>query len=217
MLDYEDQYRRSEEPYPGPEEFSATAAAAWSEGELHLLIDVVTPDPAFRAHNAPPLQLDNEPDDIHSDGVQVYLRPGDAGPVYGFLVVPDPAGTGIRVTGAGGTSGTSEMVRGSWQRREQGYALALTVAIPGWEPSPGGTAGLRPAGEPDGAWSHASGGAAGVERGRRVGVPPRRPSGPLEVRRAGAGMSHLAGIHLHRQQAAAGSVRLDSARLAPRA
>jgi hypothetical protein len=136
-LDYEDQYRRSEAPYPGPEEFSATAAAAWGEGVLHLLIDVHTPEPAFRPAAAPPLRLDNEPDDIHSDGVQVYLRPGDPGPVYGFLVVPDASGDGIRVTGAGGTLGRPEMVEGKWWMSEAGYGLALSIRIPGWEPRQG--------------------------------------------------------------------------------
>ncbi len=137
VLDYEDQYRRSEKPYPGPEEFSATAAAAWSEGQLHLLIDVRTPDPLFRPGDATALRLDNEQDDIHSDGIQIYIRPGDAGPVYGFLVVPDTTGNAVRVSGAGGTSGTPEMVRGSWQRKDEGYAVALTVSIPDWEPHQG--------------------------------------------------------------------------------
>jgi hypothetical protein len=104
---------------------------------LHLLVDVHTPEPEFRPAAAPPLRLDNEPDDIHSDGVQVYLRPGDTGPVYGFLVVPDASGEELRVTGAGGTIGRPEMVEGRWRRTDDGYRLALTVTIPGWEPHQG--------------------------------------------------------------------------------
>jgi hypothetical protein len=136
-IDYEDQYRRSEEPYPGPEEFAASAAAAWGEGVLHLLVDVVTAEPAFRPADAPPLRLDNEPDDIHGDGIQVYLRPDASGPVYGFLIVPDTSGDGLRVTGAGGTAGKPEMVEGRWQMTESGYTLALTIAVPDWEPRQG--------------------------------------------------------------------------------
>ncbi len=137
VLDYEDQYRRSEDPYPGPDEFSASATAVWGEGRLHLMIEVRAPSPVFRQGSAPPLRLDNEPDDIHSDGVQVYLRPGDVGPVYGFLVVPDPEGDDIRVTGAGGTEGSPAMVGGHWAQRDDGYALELTITIPGWDPRQG--------------------------------------------------------------------------------
>jgi hypothetical protein len=142
VLDYEDQYRRSEEPYPGPEEFSAVAAACWTEGELHLAIDVRTADPIFRPANAPPLRLDNEPDDIHSDGIQVYLRPGDTGPVFGFLLVPEEGGSALRVRVAGGTDGTIEMVRGRWERTEGGYSIGLSLTIPDWDPHPGDVAGF---------------------------------------------------------------------------
>ena len=34
FLDHEDQYRRSEAPYPGPEEFSARGSLAWGDGVL---------------------------------------------------------------------------------------------------------------------------------------------------------------------------------------
>jgi hypothetical protein len=134
MLDHEDQYRRSEEPYAGPEEFSAAVLPAWGEGELYLAIDVTAPEPVFREGDAPPLLLDNEPDDIHSDGVQLYLRPSPEGPVYGFLVVPDPAGGRLRVRGVEGTAGRPEMVRGAWERTEAGYTVTVAVALTGWEP-----------------------------------------------------------------------------------
>ncbi|HEX6105024.1 MAG TPA: hypothetical protein VFZ26_05530, partial [Gemmatimonadales bacterium] len=134
LLDHEDQYRRSEEPYPGPEEFSARALVGWGEGELYVAVAVTTPVPSFRAADAPALLLDNEPDDIHSDGVQLYVRTSAAGPVYGFLVVPDPAGDGVRVRGASGTAGRPEMVRGAWGRTEDGYVITVAIAIPDWEP-----------------------------------------------------------------------------------
>src|SRR2546430_12769859 len=34
----EDQYRRSEEPYSGPEDFSAAAFAAWDDDALYLAV-----------------------------------------------------------------------------------------------------------------------------------------------------------------------------------
>ena len=137
VLDHEDQYRRSEEPYPGPETFSARALAGWGDGELYLAVEVTAPDPIFRMADAPPLLLDNEPDDVHGDGIQIYLRPEPGGPVYGFLVVPEPGSGTLRVRAVAGTAGQVEMVRGAGQLTEDGYALTLAVRIPGWEPRTG--------------------------------------------------------------------------------
>src|SRR2546430_1205013 len=72
-LELEDQYRRSEEPYAGPDEFCAVAHAAWDDDALYLAVEVGKPELCFRPGGAPPLRLDNEPDDIHSDGLQLYL------------------------------------------------------------------------------------------------------------------------------------------------
>ncbi|MFL5402254.1 MAG: heparinase II/III family protein, partial [Gemmatimonadales bacterium] len=83
-LDHEDQYRRSEEPYLGPEEFSATAYVNWSDQGLYLAVDVVKPDVIPRDPATPPLRLDNEADEIHADGIQVYLQFGEE--VHGYLV-----------------------------------------------------------------------------------------------------------------------------------
>src|SRR5439155_839360 len=66
-LELEDQYRRSEEAYSGPDDFSAVAYAAWDEAALYLAVEVTKPDDCFRPAGAPPLRLDNEPDDVHSD------------------------------------------------------------------------------------------------------------------------------------------------------
>ncbi|MFL5495348.1 MAG: heparinase II/III family protein [Gemmatimonadales bacterium] len=133
VLDYEDQYRRSEEPYPGPEELSATVLANWDEAALYLAIDVVKPEVIVRPLDAPPLRLDNEPEDIHADGVQVYLRPEPEGPVYGFLVVPGSEDGALRVHPASGCAGDPEMVGGAWQRTETGYSMALKIGVPGWQ------------------------------------------------------------------------------------
>ena len=50
--------------------------ANWNEDALYLGVDVVKAEVIVRPDDAPPLRLDNEPDDIHADGIQVYLRPG---------------------------------------------------------------------------------------------------------------------------------------------
>jgi len=128
-LDLEDQYRRSEEPFSGPEDFSARAYAAWDERALYVAVDVAKPDLSFRAPDATASRLDNEPDDIHSDGVQIYFQmPEDPG-VYGYLVVPEPGG-GLRVRGAGGTRGAPGDIRGGWQATDTGYRLTIAVAGP---------------------------------------------------------------------------------------
>ena len=87
-LDHEDQYRRSEEPYAGPEDFSAAAAVNWDDDALYVAVEVRKPAMLVRDDAAPPLGLDNEPDDIHADGIQIYLRPAPERPAYGFLIVP---------------------------------------------------------------------------------------------------------------------------------
>ncbi|HVH09090.1 MAG TPA: hypothetical protein VM736_04770, partial [Gemmatimonadales bacterium] len=133
-LELEDQYRRSEEPYSGPEDFSAVAYAAWDEAALYLAVEVAKPDVCFRAANAPPLALDNEPDDIHSDGIQIYLArleprgKDDASDAY--LVVPVPDGRGLRVRRVTNALGDPDKVRGAWRRTDAGYRLTLGVPWP---------------------------------------------------------------------------------------
>src|SRR5207253_8807520 len=96
-LELEDQYRRSEEPYPGPDDFAAVAHAAWDDEALYLAVDVVKSELCIRPGGAPPLRLDNEPDDIHSDGLQGYGA-GDGGDGrVGYLVVHEIGASGLRV------------------------------------------------------------------------------------------------------------------------
>jgi heparinase II/III-like protein/cellulose/xylan binding protein with CBM9 domain len=130
-LGLEDQYRRSEDAYPGLDELSAVAYAAWDETALYLAVEVTKPDLCFRPAAAPPLRLENEPDDIHSDGLQVYLageRGARSGHV-GYLVVPDEHDT-IRVRATSGTSGDARGVLGAWRRTERGYAVTVRVPWP---------------------------------------------------------------------------------------
>ncbi len=137
LLDHEDQYRRSEEPYPGPEEFSASVVANWDADALYVGIDVVKQGVVTRGDDAPALQLDNESDDIHADGVQLYLRPGPDAPVYGFLVALASETGEIRARPTGGATGRPDMIQGSWQRTESGYSLSLAMAVPEWQPRSG--------------------------------------------------------------------------------
>jgi len=133
-LGLEDQYRRSEDAYPGPEDFSALAYAAWDEAALYLAVVVTKPDLVLRPAAAPPLKLDNEPDEIHSDGLQVYLGAArrhatdDVGAPVGYLIIPNDDGHSIRARATSDTHGTAGVVSGSWRRTDTGYCV--TVAIP---------------------------------------------------------------------------------------
>ncbi len=131
-LDHEDQYRRSEEPYLGPEEFSASAIVNWSDEALYLAVDVIKTEVIPRSPGAKPLLLDNEPDEIHADGIQVYLRLPAEETVLGFLVVPSSEGGALLIHSISGTTGTPEMVEGSWQTTECGYRITLGIKPPEW-------------------------------------------------------------------------------------
>ncbi|MGH7568043.1 MAG: heparinase II/III domain-containing protein [Gemmatimonadales bacterium] len=134
-LDLEDQYRRSEEPYPGPDDFAARAFAGWDDDALYLAVEVTKPDPWFRPADAPPLRLDNEPDDIHSDGLQVYVtgegRRAKGEGHHGYLIIPEGDGK-LRVSPVGGTSGDPAAVRGAWRATDAGYRVTLSIAWPEW-------------------------------------------------------------------------------------
>lgn len=130
-LELEDQYRRSEEPYQGHDEFAALGYAAWDESALYLAVEVTKPEVVLRPADAPPLLLDNEPDDIHSDGIQVYLSDaGSEAPAIGFLVVPDDRSSGLRVRTVTDAPGDPAAVRGAWRRTDTGYSLTLAIAWP---------------------------------------------------------------------------------------
>ena len=126
VLDHEDQYRRSEEPYEGADAFAATAWLNWDADALYLAVDVVKADPIFRPAGASPLLLDNEPDDIHSDGLQVYVRHAGGEPA-GALVVPEDGGQ-LRVRSI---SGSAE-VRGAWEATGSGYRVTIAVTPGEW-------------------------------------------------------------------------------------
>jgi len=124
-LEDEHQYRRSEEPYD-PERFSATAWLNWDVQGIYLAVQVRKPELVIRDPAAAPLALDNEADDIHQDGLQVYLKWPDQ-ETAAFVVVPDASGH-VRSRPVGSTVGTS--VEGAWAETEDGYAMTLALRDP---------------------------------------------------------------------------------------
>ena len=128
MLDHEDQYRRAELPYEGADSFSAAARPGWNREAFYLALEVTKERVWFRAPDSAPLDLDNEPDDIHSDGAQVYLA-GPSGAVLSLVAVPDPASAAVAVRIASGHGSA----RGRWQETHWGYRMILEV-VPEWWP-----------------------------------------------------------------------------------
>jgi len=131
-LDHEDQYRRSEEPYAGPDEFSARAFVNWSDEGLYVAVEVVKPEVVARDPEALPLRLDNEPDAIHADGVQVYFRLPGEDLVHGLLIVPSVEGGGVIAQPVAGTASDEDVVRGGWRATDSGYTLTVGITPPGW-------------------------------------------------------------------------------------
>lgn len=123
-LDGEHQYRRSEEPYD-PESFSASAWVNWDGEALYLGAMIAKPDLVFRPPDAPPLELDNEPEDINSDSLQIYLRHEDL--VVGVLVTPLAGGT-LLDRPIGDVNGLT--LEGAWTPTDVGYAVTLRLEHP---------------------------------------------------------------------------------------
>ncbi|HZA97707.1 MAG TPA: hypothetical protein VE399_02940, partial [Gemmatimonadales bacterium] len=131
-LDHEDQYRRSEEPYAGPEEFAARAHVNWSDDGLYLAVEVTKPEVFPRQPDVPPLGLDNEPDEIHGDGIQVYFRLPQEETVHGLLIVPSMKEGELITRAVEGLAGNGDSVSGSWRATEAGYTITLGLTPVGW-------------------------------------------------------------------------------------
>ncbi len=129
VLDHEDQYRRAEQGYAGPDEFSVEAFPGWDHEGFYLAVDVHKQDVFFRSPDAPALMLDNEPDDIHCDGVQVYLQEPEGGGVFGLIAVPDPQSDKLAVRIISGEG----IVQARWRHSDTGYLVLLSLAPSWWD------------------------------------------------------------------------------------
>jgi hypothetical protein len=133
-LDTELQYRRSEEPYD-PEVVSAEAWVNRDEQALYVAVTVRKPVLVLRPEDAAPLDLDNEPDDIHADGLQLYLSHEDR--ALGYLVAPVPGGR-LHVRSLTDQAGAGS-VRGAWSPTDTGYLVTVAIESPELGALPGGT------------------------------------------------------------------------------
>lgn len=130
-IDHDDQYRRSEDPYPGAEVFAAVAFVNWDVEALYVAVDVRKDELTFRPADAPPLELDNEPDDIHSDGIQVHLGDG-AGGQWGVLMVPESGGT-VRMRPVGAAGAAPVEASAAWEESDDGYRVTMALVPPFWD------------------------------------------------------------------------------------
>ncbi len=121
-------YNRSEEPYQGPDDFSAVGYVNWDETALHVAVLVTKPGIIMRGSDDPPLELDNEPDDIHSDGVQVYVRLPN-GEERGALVRPTENGGILARPIPGGPDEPLDLLGGA-ALAERGYCLTFALPCP---------------------------------------------------------------------------------------
>lgn len=122
-------YRRTEEPYGARGPFHAEASVFAAEGCLCFAVAVVKAQLVFRAPDAPDPALDNEPPEIHSDGVQCYVADGDW---RGWVLVPRESSDAVHVRAVGGTAARASHVRARWCRTADGYTMvaAVTMAAP---------------------------------------------------------------------------------------
>ncbi|MBS1241004.1 MAG: Heparinase family protein, partial [Gemmatimonadetes bacterium] len=99
----------------------------WDRDAMYLAVAVAKPEVVVRPDDAELLNLDNEPEDIHTDGVQVYLRLPD-GAVRGAVLTLAPEG---RLT-TRGIEGLADRgpVTGAWSQTEDGYLITARMADP---------------------------------------------------------------------------------------
>jgi len=126
LLDQAHQFRRAEEPWPGPDEFSARAWLAHDADTLYVAVDVTAPEPYFRPGDEADPEWENENPDIHSDGLQVYVSTTG---FFGWLIVP--FSDSLRVAAVRGSDAEPEMIAGgSWQPTARGYRVTFAIVLP---------------------------------------------------------------------------------------
>ena len=122
----EQHYRRSEPTWREAGEPTANVRLHAEDDVLRVDVEVRKGAPVFR-RRAAANPLDNEHPDVNSDGVQVHLREG-AGPTRGWLMVPEPPGTGVRVSVVPGSPpGPSPEAR--WRTTASGYLVSVRLPL----------------------------------------------------------------------------------------
>ena len=121
----EESYRQSERSHAERGGTRAEVAVAGQGDALIVRVRVTKPDVVVRAAEAPDPALDNEPADIHSDGVQAYLGRDQW---MGVLAVPELETGGVRIRPVAGTASFPAGVTGWSRRTPDGYEVQLRLA-----------------------------------------------------------------------------------------
>ncbi|HJU64037.1 MAG TPA: heparinase II/III family protein [Gemmatimonadaceae bacterium] len=121
-------YRRSEESWREVGSPEATIAVSVHQASLAIDIIVRKDHVTFRDEGATDPALDNEHPDIHSDGVQLYVSAASWESPAGWLAVPVPASSRMRVRKIPG-SHDDVPLDASWRLLPAGYAIRLSVPL----------------------------------------------------------------------------------------
>jgi len=117
-------YRRSERSHAERGAVHAALAVGGQGGALLIRVRVRKSEIVIRPPDAADPALDNEPADIHSDGVQAYVGRDQW---MGVLALPALDDGTIRVRPVGGTAAFPGVVTGSCRRTADGYELRLRL------------------------------------------------------------------------------------------
>lgn len=120
-----EEYRISEETWEEAGCPMAIVVIRVEPGTLLIEVDVRKSPLAFRGRDAADPALDNEPPDIHSDGVQLYVHDAAWSSPAGWLVVPEPGGV-VRTAPVGG-SRTDLPLEAGWRPTHDGYAMRFAI------------------------------------------------------------------------------------------
>ncbi len=127
----ESSYRRSEQSWAESGAPSATVGMLVSDNDLVIVIRVRKTEPRF-APAGTVNELDNEHPDTNSDGIQLYVRPGngrddETAQPPAWLLVPEAAPQ-VRVTPVAG-SPTEIPLMAEWQAAPDGFAVRCSVPV----------------------------------------------------------------------------------------
>jgi hypothetical protein len=121
----EEHYRRSEQSWR--EAGAPTARVSLHAEEAVLCVDVeVSKGGPVVIRDRRDNELDNEHADVNVEGVQVYLREGDAAP-RGWLIALE-AGGGTRISAVAG-SPRGDMADARWRETADGYLVSVRITL----------------------------------------------------------------------------------------
>ena len=122
----EKHYRRSELAWKDAGAPTARVRLVSAGSILVVQVDVRKAGPVSFAPARERNDLDNEPPDINSDGLQIHLASAEPGsPASSWLLVPESAGARVRVSRSSGAPD----IAATWQPTPTGYSLRCEIPL----------------------------------------------------------------------------------------